>query len=408
MSNDPNNAGKTVTCLGGAGGMGKTLARHLSQLEPIDTLIIADLDGEAASKFADELKADARCQIVSQQVDILNEKSLSTLLAKTDFLANAAGPFFRLGVPTLRAAIKSGTPYLDICDDPEPTIQMMALDAEAKAAGVAALIGMGASPGLSNLMAKRAADRLDEVIDCYTAWPFDVEPPDGIESPMSTEADYGVSAALVHLMEQISGTIDSIVDGQHVKRKPLEPIMLDFPGMGKGTAITVGHPEPVTLHKSFNIKGRSANLMLVQRSTGPFLRSLGHDIDAGRLDLEEAAEAGLHPSILRTGKALIQSLGERGPGDLPIFFALLMGLKDGQRKAVGCHATALPAGMDGVTSIPAALAVEILLKHPAEAGVHAPENIIDPDTLLDRLCRYCPGQPASVDALMPVSEQVLD
>ena len=137
---------------------------------------------------------------------------------------------------------------------------MLALDAEARSAGVAALIGMGESPGLSNLMAKQAADRLDEVVDCYIVWPLDVSALDGAESPMDGDFGKEVSAAMVYLMAQISGSIDGVVDGQPRKLKPLERISLHFPGAGRGSAVTVGHPEAITLHKSFGVTGRSANL----------------------------------------------------------------------------------------------------------------------------------------------------
>ena len=88
-------SGKTVVCLGGAGRMGKTLARHLSQLDRIGTLIIADLDGGATQRVAAELGAEARCQLFGEQVGALSPGSLDDLLAQTDFLANTAGPFFR-------------------------------------------------------------------------------------------------------------------------------------------------------------------------------------------------------------------------------------------------------------------------------------------------------------------------
>ena len=399
--------GKIVTCLGGTGGMGRTLARHLSQVQGIGQLVIADLDGQAAERFAAQLAADASCEVVGVAADALDERGMLNLLAHSDFLANAAGPFFHLGVPTLRAAIASGTPYLDICDDPEPTLEMLALAEQAKRAGVGAVIGMGASPGLSNLMARRAANRLDEVIDCYTAWPLDVEGPGG-GTPLTEEANTQVSAAAIHLMEQISGTVHAVVAGQLTEVTPLESVTLDYPGLGEGSALTVGHPEPVTLHRSLNVQGRATNLMLVKRSTEPFIRALGADLDRGRLTLIQAADELQRPSLVRIAIAAIKSLRMQGPGELPPFFALLTGTKDGERVAVGCAATAMPRGMDGATAIPAAIAVEMLLDNPAPPGVHAPEEIIDPDTLFERLRPFCAEPRIDVDDLVPINETTLD
>jgi saccharopine dehydrogenase-like NADP-dependent oxidoreductase len=402
-----NDSTKTVICLGGAGDMGKTLATHLAQSPRISRLVIADLDGEKAGAVAAELGRSATCEVTAKQVDVLDDGALGALLNGADFLANAAGPFFRLAVPVLKAAIAARVPYLDICDDPEPTIDMLALDIEAKSAGIAAVIGMGASPGLSNLMAVRAARHLDEVEDCYTAWPLDVEAP-GQEAIANTEGQ-GIeySAAIVHFMEQISGEIESVIGGRRRQTKPLQWVTLDFPGHGKGSALTMGHPEPITLHKSLGLTGNSANLVLATPSSAAYLRGLGSEIDTGRLSLEAAAKALTSPTRGRSMKAAALSVIAKNHGQLPAFFALLTGTRDGKGKAVGCHATTMPKGMDGATSIPAALAVDMLLKSRAEAGVHAPEDVIDADTLFEGLRRHCHDVVDSVDELVPVSEMDL-
>ena len=395
----------TVTCLGAAGGMGGTLATHLSQSKHIGSLILADLNGDAVRALATRLTANARCRIKSQHIDALNPAGMAGLLAKTDFLVNAAGPFFRLGVPTLRSAIQAGVPCLDICDDPQPTLEMLALDAEAKAAGVSAVVGMGASPGISNLMAKRAAERLDRVTDCFTAWSLDAESQGDMQPPIQADQPGpDVSAATVHLMEQISGTIDTVEAGHLVKRKPLEAVTLAYPGAGTGSGLTVGHPEPVTLLNNLSVTGRSANIMLMKSTTAAYLKVVAGDIDTGKITLEQGAELLMKPTLLRTAGALVRSPGIKGHGKLPVFFALLTGTKDGQFKTVGCRATTLPSGMDGVTAIPAALAVDMLLADPAPPGVHAPEAVINARELLNRLRLWCPGETADIDDFMPVTE----
>ena len=396
---------KIVACIG-AGQMGATLARHLCRSYWIDRLVIADLHAEAAAGVADTLRDIATCEVTAERVDVLAKEPLEDFLTGVDFVVNTAGPFFRLGVPTLTAAIATGTPYLDICDDPEPTRAMLQLGARAEAEGVGAVIGMGASPGVSNLLARRAADCLDEVIDCYTAWPLDVdEPGDAEEVPLPAMTGGAVTAAVVHLMAQISGTVHTVVDGQPAETKPLEPVLLRYPRLGVGTAWTVGHPEPMTLHASLNVRGRAANLMLVKPATAHYLRRLSRQIDAGRLTLEEAAREILKPSALGSVAAALLAFGSRGPGRLPPFFALLNGTRDGARTLVGCRAASMPPGMAGATSIPAALAVEMLLAAPAPPGVHPPETAIDANALLDRLRRYCPGAPGSVDELAPITEE---
>jgi lysine 6-dehydrogenase len=379
-----------VVCLGATGGMGSRAASELARLRGIDDLVLADrITGPG----------------VTTVVDVTDPAGLRTVLADADIVLNCTGPFFRFGVPVLRAAIDTRTAYLDICDDPEPTLAMLRLDGEAREKGVGAVIGMGASPGMSNLLAARAASRLDAVVDCFTVWPLDVPSPgqDGDTMDEGRGVDGRPSAAAIHLMEQISGEIHVVNGGALVRRRPLEPLALDFPGAGAGVAYTVGHPEPLTLLDSLSISGRAANAMLLKRSTASLLRTIGRDISAGRITHEQAAEAVLSPSPLRIAKAVVGAATTRGHGSLPPFFVLLRGMRDGRPCTVGCRLTSSPAGMAAATAIPAVLAIAQLIERPLPPGVHAPESVIDADRLLTDLMPYCALTPSKLDDLAPVS-----
>ncbi|WP_241003352.1 hypothetical protein [Streptomyces sp. CB01881] len=224
----------------------------------------------------------------------------------------------------LAAAIRARTHYRDLCDDWEPTVRMLELDGEARRSGVTAVLGMGASPGASNLLAALAAERLDTVHDLYTAWPVDV-PDTGEEL---TGPDGRAGAAAVHWMEQISGTVAVVERGRLVQRPPLRPVTLALPGGRAGTAYTVGHPEPVTLHRSLAPTGSAACLMVVTRGTVAFLDGLRRDLDRGRLDNESAATLLADPPLGRALTAGVRAAGLRGPGGLPPFFAAATGLRD--------------------------------------------------------------------------------
>ena len=380
-----------VVCLGAAGGMGSRAAQELAKVPGIDRLVLADR---------------ARVGQVDTEVDVTDANALRRVLSDADLVLNCTGPFFRFGVPVLEAAIDTATMYMDICDDPEPSLAMFALDQRAKDAGVGALIGMGASPGLSNLLAARAARHLDSVTDCYTVWPLDVPSPgqEGATMDEGRDANGRPSAAVVHLMEQISGAIAVVERGRRQHRAPLEPIALDYPGGGSGTAYTVGHPEPLTLHVSLGITGQAANAMLVRRSTAPYLAAIGRDIDRGRLTHADAAEAVLSPRPARLLRALLASARFKGAGSLPGFFVLLRGEREGQSLTVACRLTSTPAGMAAATAVPAVLAITQLLDQPLPPGVHPPETTIDGERLLTDLLPHCGGAFASLDELAPVTE----
>jgi saccharopine dehydrogenase-like NADP-dependent oxidoreductase len=73
-------------------------------------------------------------------------------------------------VPALKAAIAAGVNYADVAGDGRATDKALALDGEARARGTKALIGIGAAPGLSNLMAVHSLRKLDVVSDIQFGW----------------------------------------------------------------------------------------------------------------------------------------------------------------------------------------------------------------------------------------------
>ncbi|MFE6052580.1 saccharopine dehydrogenase family protein [Kitasatospora sp. NPDC056446] len=381
-----------VLALGGAGAMGRVAARVTAALPGVHELVVADRDPAAARRVAAALAGATAVPVRPLRVDVTDPAELHAALDRADAVLNTVGPYYRFGLDVLRAAIRTGTHYLDICDDWEPTVAMLELDGEARAAGVRAVIGMGASPGVSNLLAARAAARLDTLTDVYTAWPVDVGPrtDTSLLDPGGT-----VSAAAVHWMQQISGTVAVVEGGRIVRRPPLRPVALDLPGGHRGTAYTVGHPEPVTLHRSLRPGGAAANLMVLKAGTAAYLDVLRDDLDAGRLVNETAAADLDRPGPRRVLRAALRTPWLRGPGTLPPFFAAATGTRDGRPAAVLARLTGaeeLMADMAESTGVPAGLGLAQLLDGTvAAAGVHPPEAVVDGERFFRDLARLVPG-----------------
>jgi lysine 6-dehydrogenase len=290
-------------------------------------------------------------------------------------------------VPILQAAIDSRTDYIDICDDWEPIEEMFDHDAAASAAGISAIVGMGASPGLSNLLAALAVDRLDTVTDLYTAWPVDVDL-DG--QPAGADDDESSGAAAVHWMQQISGSVTTVRDGRLRACAPLDAVTLDYPTRGHGTAYVVGHPEPLMFRRTFQPIGDSANLMVATDGTIAFLDGLRNDIDSGKMTIEAAAAELDHPSPKRIVRAGLKSLRLAGPGKLPGFFALAHGTHDSRPASAAARLVNAPRGMDGITGTPLAIAAHTMLSGAVtQRGVLAPEQAIDPVALFTALGPHC-------------------
>jgi len=363
--------------------MGAVAVRLAAQLPGVDEIVVADRDGAAAQRLCEEL-ADATVGVSAAQVDVTDDTALRHALEPADVVVNTVGPYYRFGVPVLRAAIAAGTHYIDICDDWEPTVQMLELDETAGAAGVCAVIGMGASPGVSNLLAATAAAELDTVRDAYTAWPVDVPGAGGDGGEVLLGSDGRPSAAAVHWMLQSSGKICTVRDGRLTFERPLRPVGLTLPRGRCGTAFTVGHPEPITLRRTLGLSGEAVNLMVIRPQTLAYLDVLRRDTDRRRLTHETAALQFAKPNLLRYLRSVPLALRSKGPGTLPPFFAAVSGTRAGRDDVVLAHfdlsgtAAGLFGDMARATGIPLALGLAQIVDGTARRpGVHPPDAVID-------------------------------
>jgi len=186
-----------VLALGGSGGMGRYAVQYLYKIEQIDKIYIADVNASSAKKFASYFNS----RVEGFGLDIRDFESLKMEMSKVDIVVNTTGPFFKYAEPLLRAAIQTSTHYFDICDDWEPTEKMLQMNEEAKKANITAIIGLGASPGLTNILAQIAISELDEVTKVYTGWDM------SSAKPESDSSQSGVNAAMVHGIEQMIGKV---------------------------------------------------------------------------------------------------------------------------------------------------------------------------------------------------------
>jgi saccharopine dehydrogenase-like NADP-dependent oxidoreductase len=170
------------------------------------------------------------------------------------------------------ANITTATALPDVCDDPEPTLEMLRFHDAAAQAGVTAVIGAGASPGIANLLAATAIGELDRVDSVLTIW--------GATERVSDTTDVqNAIASLEHWLKQCSGRIPVFAHGALGYHPPLQEITFEYPGFGRITGVTVGHPEPVTLPRSFPQIRHSYNVMNMPDALVAIIRSLGRAID---------------------------------------------------------------------------------------------------------------------------------
>lgn len=388
-----------LLAIGGAGEMGRAALSAMHRFEEIERITVADIDGTSAAATASAVGDKAR----PLTLDVLDERAMSRALQLSDLVVNFCGPFFRFGLPVLEQVVAAGRPYFDICDDPEPTLAMLRMDRAAREAGTTAVLGIGASPGLTNLLAVKAHEALDSTHRLVTAWNVDGR----LAEEELAEARDMPTAAYVHWMRQLSGDISVYEHGARTLRRPLRPVDVDVPGYGRRTLYRVGHPEAVTLGRNFPQLVEAPNLMVLGTELRVLLSALTRRVDAGELQIEEAAERLAQQDTSAVGfggllRVLLSRLTTLPP--MPELFALAEGMVDERPASAFCSLSAYPAfDMGEMTGVPLAVAVRLFLDgHIPTHGVHAPETAIDPDIFFDTFRHYCrvPKTPDSLDAFL--------
>ena len=130
--------------------MGRYAVQYLHNIKQIEKIYVAD-NSLSAKKFASHF--DNRVE--GLKLDIRDFETLKSEMSKVDIVVNTTGPFFLFAEPILKAAIQTNTHYFDICDDWEKTEKMLQMNEDAKKANITTIIGLGASPGLTNILAHK-------------------------------------------------------------------------------------------------------------------------------------------------------------------------------------------------------------------------------------------------------------
>ena len=151
-----------VLVLGGCGAMGKAIVRDLNENPDVDGIIIADIDLARARAYAEEVGSQ---KISVKKVDIKNRDQLAKVCNGVNVVANASWYEFNLDV--MKAALKAKAHYIDLGGLYHISKKQLKLDKDFKNAGITAILGIGASPGITNVLAGYGASKLDSVQEVH-------------------------------------------------------------------------------------------------------------------------------------------------------------------------------------------------------------------------------------------------
>jgi len=366
-----------IVVLGGAGIIGRVIARDLCEGEGVKQVVVADLDLEGARRVVAELgspKAEAA------HCDVGDRAGLVRLLRGAAAVVNSVQYYFNLDV--MQACLEAHVSYLDLGGLFHVTRKQLQLDGALREAGLLAVLGLGSCPGIANVHAGYIGRELDtvEYVRIYNG----------------ATPDEGDSLAWAYSLQTILDeiTMNPVIfrEGQFVEMQPLSEMEL-FPfrePIGMAKVHHSIHSEMATIPISLAKKGIRECLFKIT-----FWGYSERAVEKMRL-LAELGLAGADPvevkgvqvcprdvlmAVLSRSKATARK-GSRGFKDIA---TVARGTKEGVEVEMRVDTTAWPHprwGISGGTVLvaapPSIVAQWIGEGRLAQVGVLPPEQVVDP------------------------------
>jgi saccharopine dehydrogenase-like NADP-dependent oxidoreductase len=348
-----------VGVLGAGGTIAPAIVRDLAESDELAGLRLLDLDGERARRVAERHGLGR-----AEALEVDARDGLAKAIAGLDVLVNAAS--YRVNLDAMRACLEVGCQYLDLGGLYWLTGRQLELGAEFERAGLLAILGIGSSPGKTNVMAVRAVRELGgraRDLEVVAA---------GRDLGARAASPLSFPYALQTLVDEVTMRPVVVRDGRPLEIEPLSPGgVVDFgEPIGPAETIHTLHSELRTFPASFGCTEASFRLSLPP----PVFERLRELASAPPSEVEAAAADALPPSARAVSVHVVEAC-------------------DGER-VVRVRAVTEPLERWGLgggvvsTGAPAAAAVRLIARGRIDAtGVHPPEACIEPDDLFGELER---------------------
>src|SRR3989338_2616727 len=222
---------------GGTGQQGKICARDL--LESGYSVMIAGRNKEAVT---DLLKSKKSGFIY---VDLKNVEDIVSTIKKSraDVVVNCAELVFNVNV--MKACLKSKKSCTDLGGLQKVTLEQFKLDKDFQKAGIINVTGCGSTPGIVNVMAAYAVEKLDSVDTIELGFALD-----------SNIKKFAVPYSIHSILSEFTETPITYHGGKFVKESRLLCMgTFDFKSVGRQTTYCIVHSEVYTFSKYFKNKG---------------------------------------------------------------------------------------------------------------------------------------------------------
>jgi len=381
----------------GAGAMGRWAVKELGISPKVDEIVVGDFNEEQARAVATVHGGDKAKAVF---VDAREQASVERAVAGCDAMINATQHFWNITV--MHAAAASGVNYTDMGGLFHVTKQQVELDDEFKKAGVTAVIAMGGAPGVTNVLARYGAERLDVIEEAH-AFCGNVD-----DTDWSHYAGWVVPYSLETLCDEFSVAAPQYVDGRWntdiVGGEGLADVDFGEPA-GLLEAHHTIHSEPFTFWHAWKDRGlKSAtfrlSLPLEFTEQMRFLNRIGMT----RTDEVEVKGCKLRPrDVLLKVVADLPKPVDVVLDDVDYLMGVVRGTKDGRRlewrvrALIPAHKEYGAGGGDVDTGIPPAIVAKMMATGEISGpGVFVPEQIVPCERFFEEFARWG----ANVDAQM--------
>jgi lysine 6-dehydrogenase len=143
-----------VLVLGGAGAVCNETTRDLAHYSNFDEIVVADYNLDASNALVEGIN-DQRLKTVFFDAD--DYDAMLKMFPGFDVVVN--GLPWKYDLPVTKACVEVGVNGLDVSSEEE----QWDFDSAAKAKDIIFIPGVGATPGITNVMARNAADQMDDV-----------------------------------------------------------------------------------------------------------------------------------------------------------------------------------------------------------------------------------------------------
>jgi len=230
----------------GAGTQGIATALDLAKNINIEKVVLADYDVLKAEKVAKICNQKYGHRIDTVKCDVNDEKMLIELLKDFDVCISVVNYYYNCQI--MEACLKAKTNYIDIGGLYVETIKQPKYDKQFKDAGLLAIIGIGGTPGVTNVCAKWAVDQLDSVdtINFYCGC-----------DDWGKSKNFEVTYSIETIMDEFHMRPIQYINGKWTEVDPRSGgMMVQYPKpIGEQWAYYLMHSEQGTIVDSFKDKG---------------------------------------------------------------------------------------------------------------------------------------------------------